>query len=291
MAEWSIWMLEYAHHDTHPVSRVTYGAGYGETAYFPFSYTLLEGEGHLALVDVGFDDRSAFVNQILHESPIVGCASPEHVLAKVGVRPDDIDTIFITHAHFDHMGNLQAFPNAHVYVQARELERWEYALSLPPKFSALTEVLDPADVLYARQLQDDGRLTLVEGTATDVLPGIDLKPAFDSHTDGSQYVVIRNSTDTWVVTGDNASSYENVETSEKRPSYLGIGYGTGSLWRSLFLIDEMLQTAGASSRLVIGHAAGTYERFPSLRSSDGLGVAEMRLAPGATTRLQGVTRG
>ena len=240
LAQWSIMMLEYARCDVYPLAKVLYATGYGEFGYFPFSYTLLEGEGHIALVDVGFDTRSRFVDGILHESDITDCADPEVVLGKLGLTPNDIDTVIVTHAHFDHIGALSHFPNAQVFLQRREVERWEFALSLPSQFRSLTAALDPADVLYARQLERDGRLKFVDGVELEVLPGVDIRPAFETHTDGSQYVVVRNSNDTWVVTGDNIYSYENVETSEGKPGYVGIGLSNGSLWNSLQIMDEML---------------------------------------------------
>jgi Metal-dependent hydrolases of the beta-lactamase superfamily I len=38
--------------------------------------------------------------------------------------------VFITHAHFDHMGGTDDFPNATFYVQERELSKWVWAMSL-----------------------------------------------------------------------------------------------------------------------------------------------------------------
>ena len=39
--------------------------------------------------------------------------------------------MLVTHAHFDHLGNVAAFPNATVYIQRREVEKWGWAVSLP----------------------------------------------------------------------------------------------------------------------------------------------------------------
>jgi N-acyl homoserine lactone hydrolase len=43
-------------------------------------------------------------------------------LAELGVRPEDIDHVVVSHLHFDHAGGLRFFPNAKVYVQERELQ-------------------------------------------------------------------------------------------------------------------------------------------------------------------------
>ncbi len=56
------------------------------------------------------------------------------MLAEVGVKPDQVTEAFITHAHFDHMGNTDDFPNAVFYVQEREISKWVWSLSLNRKF-------------------------------------------------------------------------------------------------------------------------------------------------------------
>ncbi len=41
-------------------------------------------------------------------------------LAEIGVRPDDVDTLVVSHAHFDHIGNAGLFPKARWIVQKAE---------------------------------------------------------------------------------------------------------------------------------------------------------------------------
>ena len=42
-------------------------------------------------------------------------------LGQIGLGPQDVDHIVITHLHFDHAGGLEFFPQATVYVQSPEL--------------------------------------------------------------------------------------------------------------------------------------------------------------------------
>lgn len=43
--------------------------------------------------------------------------------------------MILTHNHFDHAGNVDAFPNAHVYVQHTEVRKFLWARSLPRRLS------------------------------------------------------------------------------------------------------------------------------------------------------------
>ena len=52
-------------------------------------------------------------------------------------------TVFVTHAHFDHFGNVDAFPNAHFYIARQEIERSVWAL-LAESGDAETEPARPA---------------------------------------------------------------------------------------------------------------------------------------------------
>ena len=47
---------------------------------------------------------------------------PEVQLALCGLRPEDIDTVILSHMHFDHTGNIHLYKNADVYVPKADFE-------------------------------------------------------------------------------------------------------------------------------------------------------------------------
>jgi glyoxylase-like metal-dependent hydrolase (beta-lactamase superfamily II) len=96
-------------------------------------------------------------------------------LARIGVHPEEITHVILSHLHFDHAGGNTyinqdgelkvQFPNARHIVQRGE---WEVALNplARDRRSYLPENLRP--------LEDEGVLELVEGD-TEVLPGISMR--------------------------------------------------------------------------------------------------------------------
>jgi N-acyl homoserine lactone hydrolase len=43
-------------------------------------------------------------------------------LAEIGVKPDDIKAMAVSHTHPDHVGNVEMFPNTMIYVQKAEFD-------------------------------------------------------------------------------------------------------------------------------------------------------------------------
>jgi N-acyl homoserine lactone hydrolase len=288
MANYSVWLLEYAHIPTQAMS--VFLAGHHNEGFrlMPFSYLVLKGEGHVAMVDVGMDPgQDDYARELAQKDNVQDWQPPEKVLAKIGLMPADVDTVFLTHAHYDHMGNLGAFPKAQFYIQKREYQDWMGALSLPERYKNVLMAINPQDLANAKKLVESGRMTLIDGAQENVLPGIHLRPAYDGHTYASQMVIIENQdpSGTWVYCGDLAYTRTNLTGIDGSGIYIPVGIAVGTHYNIMKSYDEMLEIVGKKlDHIIIGHESDSWELYPSWQTADRLHVTEVNLAPGEVTR-------
>jgi hypothetical protein len=190
------------------------------------------------------------------------------------------------------MGNIEDFPNAKFYLQERELSKWVWTLSLERRFRWMMLGIDPADIMRAVDLARQGRLVSVDGDRENVLPGIDLHAAFDTHTWGSMYVTVRNdlaanSQNTFVLCGDLAYTQENLRGFKPEdPEYIPIGFAMGSQFKLVMTTDEMVKSVGGDiARVVPPHEERLKDLFPSRITKLGLRITELALADGEKSQV------
>jgi len=282
-ADYSIWVIEFARASS-PLGLLLHGQT-GDRE-IPYCFTVLRSDDHTILVDAGYR-HAGRGRELADLDGITIWRDPAELLARSGAGPADVDAILVTHAHFDHLGNVAAFPNATVYIQRRELEKWAWAVSLPRAMDWLKQGVSTEDLAGLLHLAGEGRLRLVDGPCDDVFPGVSLVPDFDTHTYGHQHVVIRNeSSGVWVVPGDVMYLYANIEGIDGDGRYVPIGLAMGSQEKCLLALDELMRvTGGETSRILPGHEKLLWDRHPSRQFGDGLHVAEICLRPGDASRL------
>ena len=268
--EYSVWTLTSGILATNPKSAL-YMSGYANagTVSCPINYQLITGAGRTILFDIGWEDPEALrANNTVDWEPIV------EQLGRLGVKPADVDTVVLSHLHFDHAGQSQYFPKATFYVQKSEMDYVDWAFSYPldgPK-GFLTTAYSRPDVDALRDYARQGRLALVDGYH-DLGPGLKIAPALDTHTPGSQMLVVNTSRGALVLTGDAVYTRGNI--TEWKP----LGFQQGSTIQEIKVFERVLNLVGGNMELVVTpHDPDTFSLWPSWKSGRSM-VAEIALAP------------
>ena len=136
----------------------------GEMTSNSFGITVLRDGDRIVLVDTGSNMNDSG-KQATFEMLNAGDTMDDvlDALALADIAPGDVTDV-LTHAHMDHIGALELFPNAHFYIQRAELEAWENIASDPKMAPMLMPaVADENDLKRARELVNEGRMTLLDG--------------------------------------------------------------------------------------------------------------------------------
>jgi glyoxylase-like metal-dependent hydrolase (beta-lactamase superfamily II) len=196
------------------------------------------------------------------------------MLAEMGVAPDDVTDIVISHAHFDHMGSIGKFPRARIHIQKREILSWIEMMALPPQFGMLTEIINPDDLRRAFDASVEHRLNLIDGDLDDLLPGIHVRLG-EGHTMGQQFVIVETARGRRVISGDCVYSRRNLRGHNNDGVYAPVANAVGSTWEQLKTIDRINKAVGGDlDRLIILHDGERWKHLPIVKEIDGFRILQ-----------------
>lgn len=192
------------------------------------------------------NSKSAFV-------PALPETIPEQ-LAKIGVKPEDIDYVAISHGHFDHTGTANAFVNAKLIIQ-----KTEYDFMTKEIEAAKATHMDPAFISNYAGEGADSKVMLLNGD-TDIFGDGTMKAVrLPGHTPGHMALLLNlPESGPVVLSGDQWHFHENHK-SNGVPSF---NYDRADTLASSDKLNRLIENHRA--RLIIQHEAKDNEALPKL---------------------------
>lgn len=269
---WEVYVVEFARSSQQPWVDLVAGMYDDGKVDLPFSFVLLKRGDRKVLVDTGFIQESSTAFSLKFGIPY--WISPVRMLAELGIGPDAITDIFVTHAHFDHMGSIAEFPNAVLHIQKSELLSWYEAIALPPRFGYLTAIIDPDTLRAALDASVEHRVSLIDGDKDDVLPGIHVRLG-SGHTIGQQFVIVQSERGRLVVSGDCVYSTRQITGHKHDGVYAPLNNAVGSVWEQLKTIDRInTEIAGDLGRLIVLHDIERWNGLPVIAELEGFRIVK-----------------
>jgi Zn-dependent hydrolases, including glyoxylases len=132
----------------------------------------------VVLVDTGFErEEGARRGRIMKTHPV-------DALARLGITPEMVTDVFVTHLHYDHAGNLSHFPNAKIHLQDAEMN---YATGRCMCHARMRKPFSVADVKTAVEMVYRDRVLFHDGDYT-LYPGLRAK-LVGGHSRGLQILI------------------------------------------------------------------------------------------------------
>jgi len=246
--EYSIQAIRYANSPGVPVSALIMGAPKDEKVDIAFVVWLIRGGGHNVLFDSGFHRDKWF-----KYFAVTDFLRPDEAVKLAGVQPDEVTDIVISHAHWDHMGGIDLFPKAVVWIQKEE---FKYYTGEAWQEGGNHGGIDPDDVQQLVRLNTEGRLRLVDGDNVEILPGIRAYTGA-RHTYASQYLRVEGNPP-FVLASDNCYFYRNL--AEHKAS---AAFSKADEPANIKNQARMIELAGSADRVVPGHDMLQFQKFPT----------------------------
>lgn len=180
------------------ITRSMSGFGYGfgpEKVDVPLIGWYVETSDKKILVDTGGGDP---LTAIPRAAPYYRKKEQalENALGQLGIACQDIDTVVVTHLHWDHCGGNDLFPQAEKIIQKEELEsaRSPFPITADGYIEKMVHDIDYTVISGDEQITNEVKIVFTPG-----------------HTYGFQGVLVSAGSGKIFIAGDTFTFFENLE--------------------------------------------------------------------------------
>jgi glyoxylase-like metal-dependent hydrolase (beta-lactamase superfamily II) len=209
-----------------------------------YIWVVLGGREPIVL-DAGFDAVQAAGRNV------VNYTDRAELLGRVGLAPDDVKTVVVSHLHWDHWAGYSLFRNASFIMQQAELDFWKVRGS---RASLITQSANMAALKAVADLEGTGRIRKLDGRRIELWPGLHIVP-LPGHTPGLQALLIETERGPVMLASDALHFLENY--TQRTPVQVTMNFP-----EALDAYDTIAALVGDD--VVGGHDPADAARFPHI---------------------------
>lgn len=246
--EYKVYAVKYAHHARKASENFIGGDPHDGPMPLDYFVWAIVGETHSFIVDTGFDETEAKKRgRTITRSPAEG-------LKAIGIAPESVSDVVITHMHYDHAGNHGLFPNATYHLQDSEMA---YCTGRCMCHPALSQPFAVDDVTAMVRRVFEGQVRFHDG-ASELALGVSVHRV-GGHTAGLQVVRVRTRRGWLVLASDASHFYANMDQGRPFP----IVYNVADMLEGHRAVKAL---AGPDGDVIPGHDPMVLERYPAAAS-------------------------
>lgn len=245
---YEVYAIRYGHHDRRSPENFLGGDPHDVLQPLDFYVWAIVGTAKSYVIDTGFDAAMAARRKRDLVKPV------GEGLKAIGITPDAVDDIIVTHLHYDHTGNYDLFPRARYHLQDCEMA---YATGRCMCQAQLRMPFEAEDVVAMVRKVFAGRVVFHDGD-DEIAPGITLHK-IGGHSRGLQSVRVKTQRGYVVLASDATHLYQHIDEGRVFP----IVYNVGDV---LDGYEKIKRLASSREHIVPGHDPDVIERYPPARS-------------------------
>jgi len=217
----------------------------------PMDYFIwvIRNENRTIVVDTGYDQAEG------ERRGRTVLSAPRDALRDFGIDAADVDTVIITHLHYDHAGTLDHFPKAMFYLQAAEMA---YATGPCMCDTALQHPFTVGHVCDMVKRVYSGRVVFFDGVGA-VAPGVTAH-LVGGHSRGLQCVRVKTARGWLVLASDASHYYENFQKRKLFPIVVDVE-------NMLSGFDTLAELAESAHHIIPGHDPLVRRLYPAASPS------------------------